>query len=64
MNREKIVEAILKHYRQHDSVAQGTILIQSLKRIVSDATLICFARDLGIDTDAVLNAGQSEVTPS
>ena len=34
---------------------QRDILEQSLKYIVSDASLICLARELGIDTDAVLS---------
>jgi len=64
MNREKIVEAILKLEADHTDYRSRECIREAIKRIVSDASLICFARDLGIDTDAVLNEGQAEATPS
>lgn len=54
MNRAKIVEAILEAYRKFGPRNQEHVLTDALKRIVSDASLLAFAQDLGIDTDAVL----------
>ena len=54
MDRNKIVNAILE-------AAEGmerTALKEALRHIVSDASLIMFARSMGIDTDAVLTGVQ------
>ena len=52
--REKIVKAILNHAANNSNQEQD--LREALRRIVSDATLIALALDLGIDTDAVLSS--------
>lgn len=53
--RNKIVEAILQEFRKHGPRNQEHILTDILKSISSDADLIAFAQNLGIDTDAVLS---------
>lgn len=58
MDRELIIEEILKVFRRTPAIytpANERILREALKRIVSDADLICLAQDLGINTDKVLS---------
>ena len=54
--RELITEAILDEYRLHGPRNQEHIIRESIKYIVSDGSLICFAQELGVDTDRVLSA--------
>lgn len=60
MDRSKIVEAILAEYRKFGPRNQEHVLIEAIKRINSDTSLLAFAMDLGIDTDAVLAPGLNE----
>ena len=54
MNRKLIVEAIIKAHQNTGFSHQHLILEEALKHIVSDASLVCFAQSIGIDTDAIL----------
>lgn len=56
--RNKIVQAILREFRKYGPHNQEHVLTDALKRITSDANLIAFAQELGIDTD--LELGQPE----
>ena len=58
--RNRIVEAILKVASERTNFQNQETLRESLKYIVSDLSLIAFAQEIGVDTDAVL----SEQVPS
>ncbi len=54
MNRTKIVSAILEEYRKHDVGNKEKAFLEALKYVVSDASLLSYAWEMGIDTDSVL----------
>lgn len=54
MNREKIIDAILKKVTDEGSIE---VCLGSVLRSLSDTNLISYAMSMDIDTDKIINGG-------
>ena len=55
--RQKLTDKIIEKYHEMNGVAQEALVMEAIRRL-SDTSLIAFAIEINIDTDAIFEGKQ------